>query len=73
MYRLDTVGRISMDMCGFDVTDVPENEMSEGDWIELFGPNIPVDDVARAAGTIGYELLTGLSNRYARTYLEPKT
>ena len=72
-HTLKGVGRISMDMCGFDVTDVPENEMSEGDWIELFGPNIPVDDVARAAGTIGYELLTGLSNRYARTYLEPKT
>ena len=63
------VGRISMDLCAFDVTDIPENEIAAGDWIELFGPTIPVDDVARAAGTIGYELLTGLGNRYSREYL----
>lgn len=62
------IGRISMDLCAFDVTDIPENEISEGDWIELFGPHIRVDDVARAAGTIGYELLTGLGSRYSRTY-----
>ena len=71
--KLKGVGRISMDMCGFDVTDVPENEVNEGDWIELFGNNIPIDDVARAAGTIGYELLTGLGGRYSRTYIEPET
>ena len=62
------VGRISMDLCAFDVTDIPEDEIAEGDWIELFGPTIPVDDVARAAGTIGYELLTGLGQRYSRIY-----
>jgi len=63
------IGRISMDMCGFDVTDIDPATITEGDWIELFGPTISVDDVARSAGTIGYELLTGLGNRYARTYL----
>ena len=60
------VGRVSMDLCAFDVTDIPENEISAGDWIELIGPAIPVDDVARASGTIGYELLTGLGQRYSK-------
>ncbi len=66
---LKGVGRISMDLCGFDVTDIPEDEISAGDWIELFGDVIHIDDVARAAGTISYEFLTGLGNRYARRYV----
>ena len=41
----------------------------EGDWVELFGPNNPVDAVALAAGTVGYEFLTGLSHRAARVYV----
>jgi alanine racemase len=35
----------------------------------LIGPNVPVDEVARHAGTIGYELLTSLGRRYARVYV----
>jgi len=66
---LKGMGRISMDLCGFDVTDIPEDEISAGDWIELFGDIIHIDDVARAAGTISYEFLTGLGNRYARRYV----
>ena len=68
-HNLHGVGRISMDMCGFDVTDVPEDEIAEGDWIELFGQNVPLDEVARAAGTIGYEMLTGLGGRFQRRYI----
>lgn len=67
------VGRVSMDLTAFDVTDIAPNEIAAGDWIELFGPTIPVDDVARAAGTIGYELLTGLGQRYARQYVGGQT
>jgi alanine racemase len=62
-------GRVTMDLTIFDVTDVPTNAIRAGDYIELFGPNVPVDDVARAAGTIGYEMLTGLGLRYERQYL----
>ena len=62
------IGRISMDLMAFDVTDVPE--ASRGDWIELFGNHVAVDDVAERAETIGYELLTGLGRRYGRTYLD---
>ncbi|MGI9357648.1 MAG: alanine racemase [Rhizobiaceae bacterium] len=69
-YILKGIGRISMDLCAFDITDIPPDEIAEGDWLELFGKTIPIDDVARAAGTIGYELLTGLGRRYARCYVK---
>ena len=46
--------------------------VSQGDWVELFGPNQPIDAVAVAAGTIGYELLTGLSRRAERIYIGPR-
>lgn len=70
---INGVGRISMDLCAFDVTDIDPNSIAPGDWIELFGNTIAVDDVARAAGTIGYELLTGLGQRYDRTYVGGET
>ncbi len=60
------VGRVSMDLIAIDVTDVPGAKA--GDWAELFGANIPVDEVALRAGTIGYELLTSLGRRYQRDY-----
>ena len=61
------IGRVSMDLIAVDVTDVADVE--RGDWVELFGPNVPVDEVAESAGTIGYELLTSLGPRYARRYI----
>lgn len=68
--KVPVAGRITMDMTIFDITDVPEKAIVAGDYIELFGPNMPIDDVARAAGTIGYEMLTGLGLRYERHYIE---
>lgn len=68
-HRVPVAGRITMDLTIFDVTDVPEADIRPGDYIELFGPNIALDDAARAAGTIGYELLTSLGNRYQRSYI----
>jgi alanine racemase len=56
-----------MDLIAVDVTGIPE--AARGDWAELFGPNVPVDEVAAHAGTIGYELLTGLGPRYVREYV----
>ena len=67
------IGRITMDMTIFDVTDIPENEVRAGDYVELFGDNIALDDVARAGGTIGYEVLTSLGLRYERRYLDSET
>jgi alanine racemase len=60
------VGRVSMDLTTFDVTDQPE--VQPGSWLELLGPHRPVDDAARDAGTIGYEVLTALGPRYHRVY-----
>lgn len=68
-HRVPVAGRVTMDLTIFDVTDVPANAIRSGDYIELFGPNVPVDETARAAGTIGYEMLTGLGLRYERQYL----
>ncbi len=40
-YRVPVAGRITMDLTIFDVTDVPERAIRAGDYIELFGPNVP--------------------------------
>lgn len=62
------VGRVSMDLIAVDVTDVPVDACKRGDWVELFGSHVSVDSVAACAQTIGYELLTGLGQRYTRCY-----
>jgi len=66
-HRVPQIGRVTMDLTMFDVTDVPAHVLEDG-WIELIGPNVPLDEVARACGTIGYEVLTGLGKRFARHY-----
>ncbi len=63
------VGRVSMDLITIDVTGIPEALAHRGAWVELVGKHNSVDDLARHAGTIGYEILTSLGNRYARVYV----
>ncbi len=65
--RCPIVGRVSMDMMAADITDVA---VKVGDMAEIFGQHISVDEAAGFAGTISYELLTHLGNRYARTYVD---
>ncbi len=62
------VGRVSMDTIIFDITAVPERHRKVGQLIELIGPNQPLDAIAGRAGTIGYEILTSLGERYHRHY-----
>ena len=69
-HLLPVIGRVTMDLTMVDVTDLPDAALAAGDWVELFGPTISVDDAARAAGTIGYEMLTGMGRRHACSYLE---
>ncbi|MGQ7794107.1 alanine racemase [Faunimonas sp. B44] len=71
--RLPILGRVSMDLIAVDVTDLPESNVEPGGWAELFGPCMPIDDVAADAGTIAYELLTGLSRRAARRHADGGT
>jgi alanine racemase len=68
-HKVPVAGRITMDLTIFDVTDLPERLVRAGDYVELFGKNVPLDDVARAAGTIGYEILTGMGLRHERRYI----
>ncbi len=67
--KVPVAGRITMDLTMFDVTDIPENAVRAGDYVELFGKNVLLDDVARSAGTIGYEILTSIGLRHERRYL----
>ncbi|MEX3008197.1 alanine racemase [Hoeflea sp. TYP-13] len=67
--NLPVLGRVTMDLTAFDITDIPDGMLKAGDFIELFGNNVALDDVARAGGTIGYELLTSLGSRYQRLYV----
>lgn len=60
------LGAVSMDLITVDLSNAPQAAV--GDWGELFGPNLKLDEVAGAAGTIGYELLTAVRGRTIRIY-----
>jgi alanine racemase len=66
--RCPLAGRVSMDLLAVDVTALPENAVRRGNLITLIGDAIGVDELAAAAGTIGYEVLVNLGNRYHRIY-----
>jgi alanine racemase len=68
-HKVPVAGRITMDLTIFDMTDVPDHLVRAGNYIEFFGKNILVDDAARAAGTISYEMLTSMGLRYERRYI----
>jgi len=57
-----------MDLIAIDITDLPDAGARRGDFVTLIGDGLSVDEVAQAAGTIGYEVLTGLGPRYHRVY-----
>jgi alanine racemase len=59
-----------MDLVCIDVSAVPADAVQCGDWVELVGPTIPLEEVAAAAGTVNYEILTRLGRRLHREYVE---
>jgi len=67
--RASIVGRISMDLMTADIGHLPSSAAQVGDAVEIIGPHQSVDDLARDAGTIGYEILTAFGSRYQRRYL----
>jgi alanine racemase len=69
--RCPIAGRISMDLVCIDVTDLPDGAVHRGDAATLIGSDLTIDDVAAAAGTIGYEILTRLSARSHLVYRNP--
>ena len=65
--KADYVGNICMDVCMIDVTGIG---CKEGDQVEIFGDNLPVTVLSDALGTIPYEVLTCISNRVQRVYVQ---
>ena len=67
--RVPVIGRVSMDLITIDVTAVPASDTHPGALVDLIGPGHTADDLAREAGTIGYEILCALGRRFERRYL----
>lgn len=61
------VGRVSMDLITIDVSDAPDLA-KPGQFAQFIGAAVPLEDQARRAGTVGYELVTGLGHRVRRIY-----
>jgi alanine racemase len=66
--RCPIVGRISMDLLMLDITDLADGAVRRGDFATLIGGELSIDEVAAAAGTIGYEVLTRLGMRCHLNY-----
>lgn len=69
-YSADVVGRISMDLINIDVTHIPPEYVSLGTEVEIIGENCTPDIIASNCGTLAYEILTNIGNRYSRVYLK---
>ncbi len=69
--RTRLVGRVSMDMIAVDVTELPDSAV--GDTVTLWGRGLPVEEVARHAGTIAYELVCRVTRRVRFKSMEPSS
>lgn len=67
--KLPIVGRVSMDSVMIDIGGLASSALREGDFVQLIGPDQSLEDLAMAAGTIPYEILTRLGSRYHRVLL----
>lgn len=67
--RVPLVGRVSMDMICVDLRTLPDAR--PGDPVVLWGEGLPAEEVARAAGTIAYELFCSVTARVSRDYVSP--
>ena len=68
-HRAPLFGTVSMDMITIDLSDIPDDAIEVGAWVEIFGPNAPIERVAEQAGTIPYEILTGIGPRVERIHV----
>ena len=68
-HRAPLFGTVSMDMITIDLSAIPANAVGVGAWVEVFGPNAPIERVAEQCGTIPYEVLTGIGPRVERVYV----
>ncbi len=68
--RCPYAGRVSMDLLTIDVSHVPPSQIGRGTQVEIIGPHMTVEDMAARAGTVNYEILTGLGGRFTRIALD---
>jgi alanine racemase len=66
--RVPLIGRICMDMCMIDVSNL--KNVQPGDEVVLFGKGLPVDEIAKKIGTINYEVVCAIGKRVPRVYVE---
>ena len=66
--RVPIAGRVSMDMITVDLTSAPDAAV--GSHVELWGKNLPIDEVANLSGTVGYELMCALAPRVPVTEID---
>ena len=71
-FPLPVVGRISMDSITVDISSLPDNNLKEGDFVELLGKHFTIDQAASLAQTVPYEMITGLGRRHYRSYNQIK-
>lgn len=64
------IGSIAMDMCMVDITDI--EAVQEGDEVIIFGDALPIQQLANWAGTIPYEIMTSISQRVKRVYINER-
>lgn len=70
-HKLPIRGRVSMDLLICDLSAVPPQDYPVvGDMVEVLGAHQSIDDLAKDAGTIAYEIITSLSARYKRSYIK---
>jgi Alr-MurF fusion protein len=61
-------GKVCMDMTMIDISDI--EHVKEGDEVLVFGEELPITKVAKWAGTIPYEILTGISSRVQKIFFQ---
>lgn len=66
--RLPILGRVSMDSMTVDISGLPDDALGLGSLVEVIGPHQTIEALAADAGTIAYEILTGLGCRFRREY-----
>ena len=69
--RAPLIGRVCMDMCMIDVSEI--GDVRIGDEVVLFGENPPVDEIADKIGTINYEVVCAVGKRVPRIYNQSKS
>ncbi len=69
-YEAKILGRVSMDLINLDLSNIPEQFRKEGQEVDILCSSQTPDMLAKQAGTIGYEILTSLGERYKKIYLK---